>query len=630
MRCASVMRFGAAVQGDAAVFRLWAPSARRVELLLHRPGEATGITLAGRDPDGWCEVRAEGIAAGQRYQWRIDGELVVPDPASRCNPQGPHEPSMLIDPLAFAWDEDWRGRPWHEAVFYQVHIGTWTPQGTFVAAIDRLPELAAIGITAVQLMPLADFPGEFGWGYDGVLPFAPYHAYGTPDDLKRFVQAAHRLGLMVFGDLVCNHFGPDGNYLHAYAAPFFTQRHTTAWGDAIDFSQDAVRAFHVDHALYWLHEYRFDGLRFDAVHAIVDARRPDILQEISERVRDACRGRHVHLVLENDSNDPSRLAAPDTPGRYEAQWNGDLHHTLHVLLTGEQDGYYGEYDQPLAQAARCLSRGFARQGGPHNAPQAPPRRAAEGDVPLGALVQCLQNHDQIGNRAFGERLALLADPAALRLATAIVLLMPSPPLLFMGEEYGATQPFLFFADWQGELREAVRRGRCAEFAHFARHAQAAREGRLPDPCSRETFERCKLDPAEAVAPAAVAARATISELLALRASQIVPRLQRLAARGHEASVRGTLIELRWRFVTAADDEARDPHRGPAPARWLQMQANLGAEPLSVAAPPPTAELLHGVGDFAEGPAADGAAAAEAATRLGMWSGRWHWLPCATA
>jgi len=360
-----------------------------------------------------------------------------------------------------------------------------------------------------------------------VLPFAPYHRYGPPDALKRFVEAAHRQRLMVFGDVVYNHFGPDGNWLHAYAPQFFSSRHKTAWGAGTNFDgpgADAVRAFFVDNALYWLDEYRFDGLRLDAVHAMRDDRRPDILEELSMRVRSAFAGdRKVHLVLENDSNDARRLGRPGTPGRYDGQWNGDVHHCLHVLLTGERTGYYGEYDRPVAQLGRALARGFARQGGPHNAEGAPPRREAEGSVPLGATVNLLHNHDQIGNRALGERLAALADPAALRLAAAIVLLAPSTPLLFMGEEDGVRTPFLYFADWEGDLRDAVRAGRRAEFADFvAAHARAD----LPDPCSRATFDACIVDGAEPDPEL----QAWYATLLRLRSDQLTPALLREAAR----------------------------------------------------------------------------------------------------
>jgi maltooligosyltrehalose trehalohydrolase len=589
------MRFGASLQGDgSALFRLWAPAAQRVELML-----GDGAPLAARrDDDGWHEVRQLGLAAGQRYRWRIDGGLLVPDPASRFNPEGPHAASELVDAEAFDWNDDtWPGRPWQDAVFYELHVGSFTPEGTYEAAAARLPGLLDLGITAVQLMPLADFPGDFGWGYDGVLPYAPYHRYGRPEDLKRFVQAAHRIGLMVFFDVVYNHFGPDGNYLHAYAPGFFTERHRTAWGAAIDFGNDTVRAFFVDNALYWLTEYHADGLRLDAVHAMQDERRPDILEELSQRVRETFAGRQVHLVLENDSNDARRLGAPATPGRYDGQWNGDVHHTLHVLLTGERDGYYAEYDRPVEQLARCLTHGFAREGGPHNAEGAPPRRAAEGRAPLAACVNFLQNHDQIGNRAFGERLAALAEPAALRLATAIVGLAPGPPLWFMGEEQGAQTPFLYFADWDGELREAVRNGRAAEFAHFPRYAEAARSGRLPDPCSRQTFERSRVPPA--LGEDAERWTAFFRQLLQVRAQQLRPMLKRLAQGDHAARIDGPWLQVQWLF----EDEAT--------TRRLQMNVNLSPKAHD-GDPAGDGERIFSLGEVED-------------RRYGPWSGRWTWL-----
>ncbi|MCW5657799.1 MAG: malto-oligosyltrehalose trehalohydrolase [Burkholderiaceae bacterium] len=588
MKRRHTMRWGAMLHGDAADFRLWAPAAARVELSLD--GQ---LLAAQRRDEGWWDVRIAGARAGQRYRWRIDDRLDVPDPASRWNPDGPHGDSVLIDPSAFEWgDAAWHGRPWHEVVLYELHIGCFTEAGTWDAARLRLPALRELGITALQVMPVADWPGRFGWGYDGVLPFAPYHGYGEPAAFKRFIDAAHGLGLMVLLDVVDNHFGPDGNYLHAYAPGFFTERHRTAWGAAIDFSDGSVRDFYLQHALYWLNEYHLDGLRFDAVHAIRDDRRPDIVEQISQHVRAGCAGRHVHLVLENDSNDRSRLGAPGTPGRFDGQWNGDVHHALHVLLTGERDGYYAEFDQPIEQLAQSLTRGFAREGGPHNVPGAPPRRPAQGRAPLSATVNFLQNHDQIGNRAFGERLTTLAAPAALQLAAAIVLLAPSPPMLFMGEEDGATVPFLYFADWDGELRDAVRRGRVDEFAHFPRYAEAARAGRLPDPCSAETVERCRLRPG----PDVDAWRARYRTLLARRASHLRPRLPDLLGDGHDAVVHGPLLQLRWRFG------------GARPGVWA-VQVNLG--PDAVAADALPGECVH-----AEG-------VAHGAT-LAPWSGRWHW------
>ncbi|HZF81562.1 MAG TPA: malto-oligosyltrehalose trehalohydrolase [Rubrivivax sp.] len=599
MRHAHAMPFGATLlPGGGARFALWAPAARSVELVLApAAGEPVQLAAAAQG-EGWYALECPDVAAGQRYQWRIDGDLLVPDPASRSNPDGPHGASQLVDPQAFEWaDDGWRGRPWRETVLYELHVGCFTSEGTFAAAAAELPRLAALGITAVQLMPLADFPGNFGWGYDGVLPFAPFHGYGTPDDLKRFVQAAHGLGLMVFGDVVYNHFGPDGNYLHAYAPQFFSNSHRTAWGPALNFDGEAaatVREFIVHNALYWIEEFRFDGLRLDAVHAMLDDSRPHILQELSTRVRAACSDRHVHLVLENDSNDETRLAAPGTPGCYDGQWNGDLHHTLHVLLTGERDGYYAEYDAPLQQLARCLTHGFARQGGPHNAEGAQPRRAAQGQAPLLAVVNLLHNHDQIGNRAFGERLQQLAEPAAMRLATALLLLSPTTPMLFMGEELGSTAPFLYFADWEGDLRAAVQRGRMEEFAHFERYAQAAHEGRLPDPCSRETFERCKL---EGSGTSDAAWPGFYAELLARRRSALQPWLDSLAGQGHRSAVHGTLLKVWWDFGS----------------RRLHMQANLGPLAVDVDAPPGGTEPWFELGDN-HGPSS-----------LAAWGGRWVWL-----
>jgi malto-oligosyltrehalose trehalohydrolase len=598
------MRFGATLHEHGTRFRLWAPAARRVELLLHGGGNRVPVPAEAMG-GGWWERDHAGIGAGQRYQWRIDGDLVVPDPASRCNPHGPHGPSEVVDPRAFDWADAgsaWAGRPWHEAVFYELHVGTFTAAGTWEAAAARLGELVALGVTAVQLMPAADFPGDFGWGYDGVLPFAPYHAYGPPEALKRFVQQVHRLGLMVFADVVYNHFGPDGNYLHAYAPAFFTQRHRTAWGPAVNFDGEGsavVREFVVDNALYWLHEFRMDGLRLDAVHAMRDDTRPDILETLSTRVRRECAGRPVHLVLENDGNDGRRLAPPGTPGRYDGQWNSDVHHTLHVLTTGEHDGHYAEYDAPVRQLARCLTHGFARQGGPHDAEDAPPREAATGRVPLSATVNFLQNHDQVGNRAFGERLHALAEGDALRLASAIVLLAPSPPLLFMGEEWGATTPFLFFADWHGDLRTAVQRGREREFAHFPRYAEAAREGRLPDPCSIDTFVRCKLPPVRGASAQAHAWRDHYRLLLQRRRRRLVPLLPSLCADGHGWTVHGAWLEVLWRFDAG---------------ERLRMQVNLSAQEVDavgLGTPAPVdADTWFDLGTV-EG------------ERFGPWSGRWR-------
>jgi malto-oligosyltrehalose trehalohydrolase len=349
-------------------------------------------------------------------------------------------------------------------------------------------------------MPLSDFSGRRNWGYDGVLPYAPDHSYGTPEDLKRLIQAAHERGLMVFLDVVYNHFGPEGNYLRAYAPDFFSPRHHTPWGDAINFdgpSSRPVRDFFLHNALYWLEEYHFDGLRLDAVHAIVDDSKPDILIELAEvvRVRFGA-GRFLHLVLENANNDPRFLArGPSQAVRwYDAQWDDDIHHALHVLLTGETDGYYADYgQQPIHQLGRCLSQGFAYQGemSPYRGNQ--PVGGSSRHLPPGSFVSFLQNHDQIGNRAFGERILALADGEAVRAAMAILLLAPSPPLLFMGEEFAAAAPFLFFSDFEGELATSVREGRRDEFSRFERFSSPETRARIPDPNAEETFRASKLD-----------------------------------------------------------------------------------------------------------------------------------------
>ncbi|RZL11506.1 MAG: malto-oligosyltrehalose trehalohydrolase [Rubrivivax sp.] len=552
------MPFGARQLKDGrSCFRLWAPGLQAAELVLKGSTGERRLVGAERGPDGWHQATVDDAPTGTRYRWRLPDGLEVPDPASRSNPDGVHDFSELIDPGAYAWQglddrgQPWRGRPWHEAVFYELHVGTYTPEGTFAAAEQRLPALAALGITAIQLMPLASWPGRFGWGYDGVLHFAPHAAYGSPDELKHFIDTAHRLGLMVMLDVVYNHFGPDGNYLSAYAPSFFSDRHHTAWGAAINFDgadSDTVREFFVHNALYWLEEYRFDGLRFDAVHAMVDDSRPDIMQTLSQRIRAAHPDRFIHLVQENDSNDPARLGPPATPGLFDGQWSGDFHHALHVLLTGERDGYYAEYvDDTPGQLATSLSHGLVWQGGPHNVENAPPRRRADQAVPLSAMVNFLQNHDQVGNRAMGDRLSALLPAAPLRLCAAMLLLQPGTPLLFMGEEFGATTPFLYFSDWQGELRQAVTEGRRREFAQFPRFADPALREQIPDPCDEATFVQSKLDWTAADSPEGQAWRALHTELLATRARWIQPHLAALRLGGHTAEwLAPTVLSLRWR------------------------------------------------------------------------------------
>ncbi|RKO42307.1 malto-oligosyltrehalose trehalohydrolase [Burkholderia mallei] len=478
---AYALPFGATcVDARHTRFHLWAPACRSAAVE-RQDGETVAMT-----PDGGGGFDAiVRCGPGTLYRYLLDGTLRVPDPASRFQPHGVHGPSEVVDPAAYRWrHDDWRGRPWRETVLYEVHVGAF---GGYARIARRLPALAALGITAIELMPVNAFPGARNWGYDGVLPFAPDASYGPPDALKSLVDAAHGLGLQVLLDVVYNHFGPDGNLLPRYAPAFFRRDRDTAWGPAIDFSCPQAGAFFLENALYWLDEYRFDGLRIDAAHAIGD---DAWLAGLARRVRAyAGDARPVHLVLENERNTASLLAG----GRFDAQWNDDFHNSMHVLLTGEQAGYYRAYaDAPIRHLARVLGEGFAYQGEPSPLHGGAPRGEPSADLPPSAFVAFLQNHDQIGNRAFGERLRALVNDDALRAASALALLAPQIPLLFMGEECGTTQPFQFFTDHRGALAAAVREGRRREFAAFPAFADPAHRDAIPDPNDPATFARSSL------------------------------------------------------------------------------------------------------------------------------------------
>jgi maltooligosyltrehalose trehalohydrolase len=488
-------------------FRLWAPAAQRVEVCI-----SNAFYDMESQTGGWFRALVPSAGAGSLYRYRIDGGPLVPDPASRFQPQDVDGPSEVIDCDAFRWKESWRGRRWREAVICELHVGTFTPEGDYRGVQAKLAQLAADGITALELMPLADFAGRRNWGYDGVLPYAPDSVYGRPEDLKALVQAAHDAGLMVLLDVVYNHFGPKGNYLGLYAPQFFTDRYRTPWGAAINYAHPVVRRYFIENALCWLGEYRFDGLRFDAVHAIFDDSPLHILREISAEVR--ARLGDKHLVLENDANQARFIG----PGRCDAQWNDDSHHAYHVLATGESDGYYVAYaDAPARHLARSLAEGFAYQGelSPFSGEK---RGEPSAHLAPSCFVDFLQNHDQIGNRAFGDRLAQLAPRNILFSLTAIQLLAPSPPLVFMGEEWGCRQPFLFFCDFDGELGEAVRKGRREAFRRFAAFQDPAARGRIPDPLAESSFRASVLDWGRADE----GWRAHYRELLRLRQREVVP------------------------------------------------------------------------------------------------------------
>ena len=562
-------RFGTEIDADGRVrFHLWAPSAREVALVL--TADARGAVRAfpmRREAGGWF-LADEAVAAGASYHFCIDGRIDVPDPAARAN-DDVHGPSRLLDPHAYAWhDADWRGRPWHEAVIYELHVGTFTPGGTFRAAIDRLDHLESLGATFVELMPLAEFAGTRGWGYDGVLWFAPESAYGTPDELKALVDAAHARGLGVLLDVVYNHFGPEGNWLHAYAPEFFNPEHHTPWGAAINYDGDAsrtVREFVIRNALYWLEEFHFDGLRLDAVHTFCDDSSPHILTELARRVRAGPgRERHVHLVLENVRNEATWLGAPGDPDRYDAQWNDDFHHCLHALLTGEDDGYYVDFVERAHELLRrALAHGFSFQGEISRYRGGRSRGEPSAHLPPTAFVCFLQNHDQVGNRAQGDRLSsIVSDAAALRAAVAILLLAPSPPLLFMGEEWAAREPFPFFCDFPPELARKVGEGRLREFERFARSRGA---GALPNANDPATFRSATLDWTRLSEPPHAEWLEYYRALLEIRAREIAPRVPRVTRAS--AGGAGALLLVRWSLSdgsTLALDANLSAARVPAP------------------------------------------------------------------
>ena len=530
-----------------ARFRLWAPD--RQDARLEIDGLAPlPMTAAG---EGWLEAEAA-ARPGTRYRFLI-GDQAVPDPASRAQAGDVHGWSVLVDPDSYRWQCEWRGRPWAETVILEVHPGLL---GGFAGVAERLAGWAALGVTAIELLPVAAFGGTRGWGYDGVLTYAPQADFGAPDALKALIDRAHGLGLMVLLDVVYNHFGPDGNYLGMYAKGFQHPERHTPWGGAVAVDRQPVRRFFIDNALMWLEEYRFDGLRFDAVHAIDDDR---FLDAMAAEIRTRTAGRHVHLILENEKNDAARLG----PGLYDAQWNDDFHNVVHVLLTGEHEGYYGGYvERPTERLAKCLAEGFVYQGEVPPGWDHPRGTPSAGLAPT-SFIAFLQNHDQVGNRALGERLIRLTDTARLRAATALLLLGPQVPMLFMGEEEGSETPFLFFTDFHDELADAVRDGRRREFGKFAAFSDEAARARIPDPNAVGTFEASRPAPGPAVAEW----RGLHERLLAIRLAEIVPRLPGAKAIGAEVLGEGAVL-ARWKLGDGAT---------------LTIAINLGREP--VALPP---------------------------------------------
>jgi len=554
--------WGASTADGFTRFRVWAPSADALVLEIQDGGE----TPMQRDAEGWHGA-ALTCGPGTRYRFRLPDGLCVPDPASRQQDGDVHGWSVVVDPHDYAWQHaDWRGRPWHEAVVYELHPGTF---GGFDGIRAQLPRLHQLGITAIELMPINDFPGQRNWGYDGVLPYAPDESYGTPAQLKRLIDAAHGLGMTVMLDVVYNHFGPDGAYLHVLAKPFFDEGRHTPWGAAINFRHQPVAEFFVQNALMWLNEYRFDGLRFDAVHAYRDG---DFLRAMGEAIRaEIPAGRDVALVLENEGNEARFLPRP-----YDAQWTDDWHHCVHVLLTGEREGYYAGFQDAARLLARCLSEGFAYQG--EMTPRGDKRGEPSAHLPSTSFVISMQTHDQVGNRAFGERPNALARDAAIHAAQTLQLLSPFIPMLFAGEEWGTRRPFLFFTDHNNELAPLVREGRRREFEHFAAFSDPHKRDTIPDPNAPETFIRSIPDPDEAHEPEYAKRLERTRALLALRNRYIVPRIQGARSEGAEA-IGAKAVRASWRL---GDGSA------------LTIATNLGDHPVPIADIP--GEMLYGTGE----------------------------------
>lgn len=500
----------------SVIWRVWAPKSPRVRLVTFSEGRGVEIAMAPEEY-GYFTCEQSHAEEGLRYAFRLADGRVYPDPASRWQPDGVHKPSAVLFPEDFAWDDGaWRGVDREDLVMYELHVGVFTPEGTFDAILPRLEELASLGVTALEIMPVAQFSGARNWGYDGVHPYAVQNSYGGPRGLQRLVNAAHRAGLAVLLDMVCNHLGPEGNYLGQFGW-YFTDRYRTPWGEAVNFdgpNSDPVRRFFVDAARMWIRDFHLDGLRLDAVQTIFDLSARHILEQLQTEVQEeaACQGRKVHVIAETDQNDV-RLVKPVRAGGYglDGVWNDGFHHSIHALLTGQRDGYYVDYGQP-EHLAKAFNEVFVYDGC-YSAFRRRRHGSRAGALDRTRFIVCIQNHDQVGNRAAGDRLASLLGPEANRLAAALLLLSPYVPLVFMGEEYGETRPFAFFCSFEdARLAEAVRAGRRAEFAALAFQWGEV----LPDPQDPCTFEAAVLQWAWPEGSPSAQRRRLYADLLAAR------------------------------------------------------------------------------------------------------------------
>jgi maltooligosyltrehalose trehalohydrolase len=523
---------GVEVQGDVAHARVWAPAVRDIQLVSLHGGRESRHALR-REPDGYHAGQVP-ILAGDRYWVALSGRTQRPDPWSRYQPEGPHGPSLLVDPSAFRWtDQNWRGLKPRGHVLYELHVGTFTREGTWRAAVDQLPRLADLGITAIEMMPVAEFPGRFGWGYDGVALYAPAHIYGTPDDLRTFVDRAHALGIGVLLDVVYNHLGPDGNYLAEFSPDYFTDKYKNDWGQPINFEgPPAAREFFVANAAYWIDEFHFDGLRLDATQDIHDSSRQHVLAEITERARAAAPGRRILLVAENEPQD-ARLLRGHADGGYgfDAVWNDDFHHSAVVALTGRREAYYHDYKGSAQEFISGAKYGYLYQG-QHYSWQTKRRGTPAAGLPPHAFVTYLENHDQVANTAFGRRLHQVSGPGRFRAITALWLLGPGTPLLFQGQEFGSSKPFLYFADHKAALNGPVAAGRREFLAQFMSIQDPEVNNRLASPSDEETFRRSQLDPAESQSH---------GDMLALHADLIALRRHDAVLTLEEARIDGAVL-----------------------------------------------------------------------------------------
>ena len=594
-KCISaVPQFGAELRDEGgAIFRLFAPAASSVGLVLDEHAETPRGPLAMRNcGNGWHELAVGEAGHGTQYRFVLPDGFRVPDPGSRYAPFGVHGPSELVDPKAYCWrDEDWQGRSWNEAVLYELHIGTFTPEGTFRAAAEKLDFLRDLGVTGIELMCLCAFAGQRSWGYDGVQIYAPDATYGRPEDLKAFIDAAHARGIMIILDVVYNHFGPEGNYIPRYFPQIFSKEHKTAWGPGLNFDGPGcreVREFVVQNSLYWIEEFHMDGLRLDASHALIDDRPHNILNEISERVRAAAGQRRTHLILENEKT-IARLLKRDSNGRapYTAQWNHAVDHILGLAMNGECNFTDKERLHATGELARALAEGFF-------AGDLSCSVKDSGSVPPTAFVSFIQTHDLIGNRVFGERVDQLASPEAVRAIAAVFLLLPQIPMLFMGEEWAASTPFPYFSDYGGELAKAVRQGRAEQMMRTS-HVDAETLSRAPDPQAESTFLSAKLHWDDLDEPLHAAQVDWYRRVLAVRRERILPLLNSFTERCGTYEVSGVgQFMCEWAV---------------ADGRRLSLRANLCGGP-SETLSQPSEDVLWLEGNEDSG-------------RLGPWSVRWQ-------